>query len=65
MTSISLCVSPLLGHSDVANLARVENVVHGALTTYDLPDLRRTLPADKFLTVEPLGASENPLTDSP
>jgi len=44
---------------------QLENVVHGALTAYDLPDLRRTLPADKFVTVEPLDATEKPQTPRP
>lgn len=42
---------------------QLENVVHGALTTYDLPDLRRTLPADKFATIELLDATEKPVAN--
>jgi len=30
------------------------NVVHGALTTYDLPDLLATLPAGKLTVVDPV-----------
>lgn len=30
------------------------NVVHGALTTYDLPDLLTTLPAGKLTVVDPV-----------
>ncbi len=46
--------------SDVVNtpMARLQmaNTVHGALRTYDLPDLLATLPADKLKVVEPLDA---------
>jgi len=42
-----------------------ESTVHGALTTYDLPDLLRTLPADKFTAVEPLDAAEKPVAGRP
>ena len=36
------------------------NVVHGALKTYDLPDLLSTLPTDKVKSVDPLNAMEQP-----
>jgi hypothetical protein len=35
-----------------------ENVVHGALKTYDLPDLLATLPDEKVTFTEPLGPTE-------
>ena len=38
-----------------------ENVVHGALKTYDLPDLLATLPKSKVTVVEPLDARELPI----
>ncbi len=38
-----------------------ENVVHGALKTYDLPDLLATLPKSKVAVVEPLDARERPI----
>ncbi len=37
------------------------NVVHGALRSYDLPDLLATLPADKVALVNPLDAREQPV----
>jgi len=40
------------------------NVVHGALRTYDLPDLLATLPADKVTAVDPLNAGEKPIQGS-
>ena len=40
---------------------QLENVVHAALTKYDLPDLLGTLPADRFSVVHPLDATEKPL----
>lgn len=36
------------------------NVVHGALKTYDLPDLLRTLPAGKVTVESPRDATESP-----
>jgi len=36
------------------------NVVHGALRVYDLPDLRKALPAEKFLMEEPLDGGDRP-----
>ncbi len=38
------------------------NLVHGALETYDLPDLRATLPRDRLEIIEPLDATEQPVT---
>ncbi len=38
-----------------------ENVVHGALKAYDLPDLLATLPEGKVTVVEPLDAGEQPV----
>ena len=35
-----------------------ENVVHGALKTYDLPDLLATLPTGKVTVFDPLGHVE-------
>jgi len=37
-----------------------ENVVHGALKTYDLPDLLTTLPEGQVTVVEPFDALEQP-----
>ena len=37
-----------------------ENVVHGALGTYDLPDLLATLPKEKLTVTEPLDPTEQP-----
>ena len=37
------------------------NVVHGALKTYDLPDLLATLPQDRVTVVGPLDAMEKPV----
>ena len=37
-----------------------ENVVHGALKTYDLPDLVATIPATKVSIAEPLDPTERP-----
>jgi len=37
------------------------NAVHGALKTYDLPDLLATLPKEKVTVVNPLDAAGNPL----
>ena len=36
------------------------NVVHGALKTYDLPDLLATLPKEKVKVYEPYDAMEKP-----
>jgi len=41
---------------------QLDNVVHRALTKYDLPDLVGTMPADKFSVVNPLDATEKPLS---
>jgi cephalosporin-C deacetylase-like acetyl esterase len=38
-----------------------ENVAHGALKTYDLPDLLGTLPKEKVTVAEPLDPAEQPL----
>ena len=38
-----------------------ENVVHGALKAYDLPDLLRTLPENQVTLVEPLDARQQPI----
>ena len=38
-----------------------ENVVHGALKTYDLPDLLATLPKEKVTVAEPLDPTEKPV----
>ena len=38
-----------------------ENVVHGALKTYDLPDLLATLPKEKLTVAEPLDPTEQPV----
>lgn len=38
-----------------------ENVVHGALKTYDLPDLLRTLPKEKVTWSDPVDALGRPL----
>jgi dienelactone hydrolase len=38
-----------------------ENVVHGALRTYDLPDLLGTLPKQKVTVAEPFGPTEQPV----
>jgi hypothetical protein len=35
-----------------------ENVVHGALKTYDLPDLMATLPEGSVTVTEPLDPAE-------
>ena len=37
------------------------NLVHGALRTYDLPDLVAALPDEKVEIVEPLDAAEQPV----
>lgn len=37
-----------------------ENVVHGALKTYDLPDLIATMPKEKVTVTGPLGPTEQP-----
>jgi hypothetical protein len=37
-----------------------ENVVHGALKTYDLPDLTATLPKEKITVAEPVDPMEQP-----
>lgn len=37
------------------------NLVHGALTTYDLPDLRNLLPEDRLEVITPLDAAEQPV----
>jgi cephalosporin-C deacetylase-like acetyl esterase len=37
------------------------NLVHGALKTYDLPDLVATLPGGKVELIEPLDAEERPV----
>ncbi len=42
-------------------VAQFENVVHGALMTYDLPDLLATLPEDKLTVIEPLDAVGLPI----
>lgn len=38
-----------------------ENIVHGVLRVYDLPDLIATWPAEKLKIVEPLDALEKPI----
>jgi hypothetical protein len=38
---------------------QLENTVHGALRVYDLPDLTRTLPADRFSFIDPANAFGN------
>jgi len=38
------------------------NVVHGALKTYDLPDLLATMPKEKVKIIEPLDALDQPIT---
>ena len=38
-----------------------ENVVHGALKTYDLPDLLKTLPKQKVTWSDPVDALGQPL----
>ncbi len=38
-----------------------ENVVHGALKTYDLPDLLGTLPKEKVTFAEPFDPTEQPV----
>jgi dienelactone hydrolase len=43
---------------------QLENVVHGALRAYDLPDLLASLPAAKVKIADPLDAAERP-ADSP
>jgi cephalosporin-C deacetylase-like acetyl esterase len=40
---------------------RFANVVHGALKTYDLPDLMATLPKEKVNVVEPVNALDGPV----
>lgn len=42
-------------------MRQLDNVVHGALKVYDLPDLLATVPPDKVTVSEPLDAMENPL----
>ena len=37
------------------------NVVHGALTAYDLPDLLAAIPKDKLKVIEPLDALDQPV----
>ncbi len=37
------------------------NVAHGALKTYDLPDLLATLPKEKLQVIEPLDALDRPI----
>jgi len=37
------------------------NAIHGALKTYDLPDLTATLPKEKLTVTEPFSALEQPL----
>jgi cephalosporin-C deacetylase-like acetyl esterase len=39
------------------------NLIHGALKTYDLPDLLATLPAERVQFLDPLDAAEEPFTD--
>jgi len=41
------------------------NAVHGALNTYDLPDLLATLPQEKVTVTEPLDAAGRPPHDPP
>ncbi|NQU20220.1 MAG: prolyl oligopeptidase family serine peptidase [Candidatus Nealsonbacteria bacterium] len=43
------------------SVGQFENVVHGALKTYDLPDLLNTLPKDKITFGSPRGALGQPL----
>ena len=54
----------LISWSDVVRTPlatnQFENVVHGALTTYDLPDLLSTLSREKVNVVAPLNAMEIP-----
>jgi hypothetical protein len=38
------------------------NCVHGALTVYDLPDLRRVVGAKKLKVVDPRGSQNEPLS---
>lgn len=57
-------VGSLMSWSNVVHtpLARNQsvNLVHGALATYDLPDLIATLPEEKLRIVSPLDAAEEP-----
>jgi cephalosporin-C deacetylase-like acetyl esterase len=41
------------------------NLVHGALRTYDLPDLAATLPAGKLTVLDPVDAAEEPVAAEP
>ncbi len=43
------------------SVGQFENVVHGALKTYDLPDLLGTLPKDKITFGSPCDALGQPL----
>lgn len=42
---------------------QLDNVVHGALKTYDLPDLLRTLPKEKVTWSDPLDALGRPAAE--
>ncbi len=39
------------------------NLIHGALKTYDLPDLLTTLPSEKVRFLDPLDAAEEPILE--
>lgn len=62
--SVSL-TNCLVSWSDVVHTPlatnQFENVVHGGLRTYDLPDLLATLPEDKITVIGPYNAAEKPL----
>jgi cephalosporin-C deacetylase-like acetyl esterase len=64
ITSLTL-KSSLTSWSDVVQTplaaGQFVNVVHRALTTYDLPDLLATLPKEKVEVVEPLDALDQPI----
>jgi dienelactone hydrolase len=57
-------IRPLVSWSNIIELGlsrnQLVNTVHGALTTYDLPDLAATL-ADKLTTEQPLNALAEPI----
>jgi hypothetical protein len=43
------------------SIGQYDNVVHGALKTYDLSDLLKTLPKEKVTWSDPVGAQGQPL----
>ena len=43
---------------------QLTNTVHGALTVYDLPDLRRLIGTKKLTVVDPRGSQNEPLSSS-